>query len=204
MHRVRAYVDGMNLYHGLRDRFGRRYHWLDLQALITSLLKPGQHLDQVSYFTARVRNEPPAEQRQLQYLKALTEHAPLVKIVDGRYQEKQLQCHRCGQSWTSYEEKETDVSIAVALVEDAALDRFDTALVLSADSDLCPAVRSVNRIDPTKRIVVVFPPKRFSGELQKHADAAFNLGHAKVRNAQLPEQITRVDGTVLARPAYWS
>lgn len=35
--------------------------------------------------------------------------------------------------------KETDVNIAVTLVEDAALRCYDTALVISADSDLCPA-----------------------------------------------------------------
>lgn len=30
---VIAYVDGFNLYHGLHDKYGRRYLWLDLQNL---------------------------------------------------------------------------------------------------------------------------------------------------------------------------
>jgi hypothetical protein len=34
MTRVVAYVDGFNLYHGLKAGYGRRYHWLDLQALV--------------------------------------------------------------------------------------------------------------------------------------------------------------------------
>jgi hypothetical protein len=44
MSRVVAYVAGFNLYHGLKARYGRRYHWLDLQALVRSLLRPGQEL----------------------------------------------------------------------------------------------------------------------------------------------------------------
>ena len=42
MTRLVAYVDGFNLYHGLKAVYGRRYHWLDLQALVRSLLRPGQ------------------------------------------------------------------------------------------------------------------------------------------------------------------
>lgn len=39
-----------------------------------------------------------------------------------------------------YEEKETDVSTAVTLVEYGVTDRFDMALLITADSDICPAV----------------------------------------------------------------
>ena len=64
MERVKAYVDGFNLYHGLKTRHGRKYLWLDLQALAVRLLKPSQHLVAVEYFTARVRNQAESEQRQ--------------------------------------------------------------------------------------------------------------------------------------------
>ncbi len=204
MERVRAYVDGMNLYHGLRQRYGRRYHWLDLQALASSLLKPGQQLDLVTYFTARVRDEPAAEQRQTTYIEALNAHCKSLCVVDGRYQEKQMRCRGCRAMWTTYEEKETDVSIAVSLVEDAALDRFDMALLLSADSDLCPAVRSVRRVDARKRVVVAFPPKRNSADLRRHAHASMFIGNDKIRRSQLPAEVTRMDGRRLARPKYWS
>jgi hypothetical protein len=89
---------------------------LDLQALAVRLLKPSQHLVEVEYFTARVRNQPESEQRQAAYLDALAAHCPLVKVVQGRFQEKTHECWSCGGRWVSYEEKETDVSIAVQLV----------------------------------------------------------------------------------------
>jgi hypothetical protein len=38
--RVAVFVDGFNLYHGMHEAFGRKYLWLDLQALSLSLLKP--------------------------------------------------------------------------------------------------------------------------------------------------------------------
>jgi hypothetical protein len=47
-----------------------------------------------------------------------------------------MTCRRCGSVWASYEEKETDANIAVALVADAAASASDIALIVSADSDL--------------------------------------------------------------------
>lgn len=207
MDRVRAYVDGWNLYHGIRasrqNGLHRRLLWLDLQRLTTSLLKPGQQLDGVNYFTARVRADQDAGQRQGAYLDALTAHSPLVRIIDGRFQPKRQRCRDCGSAWTTFEEKETDVAIAVHLVADAALNRFDTALIISADSDLCPAVRAVRGVAPTKRIIAAFPPRRHSGDLQRHVDAALTIGDAKLRQAQLPD-IVPINGIKITRPTYWT
>jgi hypothetical protein len=35
-----AYIDAMNLYHGIRAKYGRRYLWLDLYALVARLRQP--------------------------------------------------------------------------------------------------------------------------------------------------------------------
>lgn len=86
--RVTAYVDGFNLYFGLKAKHGRKYLWLDLQALAASLLQPGQHLEHVHYFTARVRNDADSERRQSDYLDALASNGSLVSIVDGRFQRR--------------------------------------------------------------------------------------------------------------------
>ena len=83
MTRVVAYVDGFNLYHGLKAGYGRRYHWLDLQALVRDLLRPGQELLEVQYFTARVRDNPDAELRQALYLEALMSHSLRVRLIEG-------------------------------------------------------------------------------------------------------------------------
>jgi hypothetical protein len=42
MERVIAYIDGYNLYYGLRKSNLKRFYWLNLQKLAHQYLKPGQ------------------------------------------------------------------------------------------------------------------------------------------------------------------
>jgi hypothetical protein len=122
MNRVIAYIDGFNLYFGLKADHGRKYLWLDLRALVESLLLPDQELQGVRYFTARVRDDPDGVRRQSVYLDALATHCEKVIRVEGRFQEKNRGCGSCGARWIGYEEKETDVNISAALIEDAVRD----------------------------------------------------------------------------------
>jgi uncharacterized LabA/DUF88 family protein len=202
--RVVAYIDGFNLYFGMKADHGRKYLWLDLQAMTESLLEPGQELHAVQYFTARVRDDPAGARRQSAYLDALASHSPKVRRIEGRFQGKSRTCRSCGARWTGYEEKETDVNIAIALIEDAVRDVYDTALLVSADSDLCPAVAAVKRMRPEKRIVAAFPPRRNSADLKNAVDAFTRIGRDKVRKAQLPPKIITSEGVTLVRPPYWS
>ncbi len=203
MTRVAVYIDGFNLYFGLRNKFGRRYLWLDLQAMAQRLLHTNQELTHVSYFTARVRDDE-GQRRQSAYLDALAAYNPLVRIHDGRFQDKTLRCRDCGSSWNVLEEKETDVNMAVGLLGDAVRDSYDTALVVSGDSDLCPAVREMKELFPTKRIIAAFPPSRVSKELRRLTDGYFTIGEDKVRQAQLPDEIITASGIVLQRPKHWT
>ena len=198
--RVMTYIDGFNLYNGLKDKHGRKYMWLDLQRLSGALLLPGQDLVRVGYFSARVRGKEASAGRQADYIDALRAHCPLLTVVEGRFQEKRVDCWNCGDSRITYEEKETDVSIAVALVEDAACDRYDTAMIVSADSDLCPAIRSVRRVAPAKRVVAAFPPRRVSEEIRRTAHGAFTVPDTKIRRNLLPETVATPAGVALKRP----
>lgn len=204
MSRVAVYVDGFNLYFGMHERFGRRYLWLDLATLGTSFLTGGQELVKVVYFTARVRNDAPGQANQGVYLSALRARGDL-DIVEGRFQSKQRTCVRCKHSYTAYEEKETDVSLATALVEDAANDVYDKAIIVTADSDIGPAIAAVRRLRPTARVVAAFPPARRSDDLRKQAHGVFAIGRDKLRDAQLQEQVVDVaTGKSYARPVHWS
>src|SRR5687767_2517646 len=175
-----AYIDGFNLYFGLRDGYGRRFLWLDLEALCRSMLTSGQTLGAVKYFTAPVRGAPHSLQRQQTYWNALGVECPSVEIERGRFQRKSPTCRSCGNSWVSYEEKESDVGLAVAVVKDAATRSFDTAILVSADSDLCPALAAVREIHPAAKIVAAFPPRRTSDKLRRIADASFTISRKKL------------------------
>jgi hypothetical protein len=177
--------------------------WLDLERLILSLLKPGQHLDGITYFTAHVRDDPVAIAKQHTYLNALAAACPRVTVQFGRFQEKQCACRTCGATWRIYEEKETDVGIAVALAEAAATQSYDVALLVSADSDLSPAINSARRLHPEGRLIAVFPPNRQSPVLARQVDASFRLGDTRIRSAQLPDSVAHSDGRSFRRPSGW-
>ncbi len=160
---------------------------------------------QVRYFTAPVLDDPPAASRQSRYQHALLAQNPgLVEIVQGRYQKKSMACRRCGASWTHYEEKETDVNIATSLVSDAAQRLSDAALVISADSDLTPAVKAARALHPGLFVAAAFPPRRSSAELKKLMPASFHISLAKIRQSQLPLTVREATGRSYSRPSKWA
>lgn len=205
MNRVITYIDGFNLYFGLRSKGWRRYYWLNLHQLSLALLKPGQQLEAVHYFTARIRangHNVDDVRRQSLYIDAL-QTLPDTTLHFGHYLDKPRQCRQCGARWMDYEEKMTDVNIAAQMLVDAFDDRFDTALILSADSDLTTPVSKVRQRFPAKRVVIAEPPGRHSTALCNNASGYFTIGEAKLRASQLAEQVQRADGFVLSRPVPW-
>jgi len=202
LQRCAVFIDGFNLYHGLKASSGRAHLWLDLEGLANDLLKPGQTLVSVTYFTAMVRDEPVALQRQDLYLQALEATCPKLEVIRGKFQRRTVHCHLCHSKRISYEEKETDVSLAVRLVEGAARNDFDIALLLSGDGDFVPAIQSARRLKPDLRVLAVFPPKRISDALRRAADANFVLGRGRVVNNQLPSIVHGPRG-IITRPQHW-
>jgi len=201
---VIAYIDGFNLYHGLHDRYRRRYLWLDLGHLVQRL-RPSDHVVAVRYFTALVRDDPQALARQRTYLAALAAHSGgSVEVVLGRYQSKTISCRQCGSSWPSYEEKETDVNIAVSIVADAAAAASDLALIISADSDLCPAIRTARSLNSRRGMIAAFPPRRSSFEIRSLIRGAFTVAAVDLRNSLLPDAVRDpAAGRTYRRPGKW-
>ena len=205
MQRVTVYVDGFNLYHGLKSKGWRRYYWLDLRRLAENLLRPGQRLVMVRYFTAGVFPElgdPSKPVRQKMYLEALAT-LPDLHIHYGYHVTRERRCSNCGILQQTYEEKMTDVNIAVELLGDAQDDTFDTAIVMSGDGDLASPVRAVRDRYPEKRIIVAFPPGRHSSGLRSEATASLTIGRGVLSGSQLPHRITKSNGYVLTRPRGW-
>ncbi|MFC5829179.1 NYN domain-containing protein [Nonomuraea insulae] len=204
--RVGVYVDGFNLYYGLRELGRRRFLWLDLRAMAMRVLRSHQRLESLSYFTATIRNDPPAIERQEEYLAALASVG--VQVILGRYQEQQVRCRACGHIRRTYAEKQSDVALGVAMATDVAIGKVDAVMLVSGDSDLCAAVHAIRRIDlerETKtRVITAFPPRRRSESLRLVSDAWFPLGDAVIRQSQLPAVIQTPDGAVYRRPPYWN
>lgn len=203
MEKLIVYIDGFNLYYGLRDHSRRKHLWLDVVALSRSL-RPRSDLALVKYFTAPVLDDPAAAKRQARYHKAMLAQNPqILQIIQGRFQRRTVTCRECETSWITYEEKETDVNVATAVVADAALGKAEAAMIVSGDSDLAPAVRTARNVSPKIFIAAAFPPSRYSAELKSLMPASFHIAPAKIRKAQLPDVVADESGRTYARPRKW-
>ena len=202
MPRVIAYIDGFNLYYGLRASRWRRFYWLNLRQVALHLLKPNQTLVETKYFTSLVTAPLDKSRRQATFLEALSTLRAF-SIHYGHYLADTVVCRQCGHTYTTHHEKMTDVNIATEMLSDAFTDRFDTALLCSADSDLVGPVRKVRHLFPDKHVIVVFPPARHSNALKQVASGYLHLDHATLAQSVFPDQVVKPDGFVLHRPADW-
>lgn len=208
-----AYIDGFNLYYGLKAKYGRKYLWLDLQKLAQNL-RATDDLVAVKYFTTIVAGEPEAARRQENYLAALAAHSPLVQVIRGRFKKKQPICFSCRQHWLcqcvppqeyrTYEEKLTDVALGVAMVEDTALGVGDATMLISTDTDIHPAIHASTRIAPKRSIYLACPPGRMPTKQQFSPNVtSFLIGEKPVAAAQLPEIVPIRGGKQQTRPDKW-
>lgn len=192
--RVSVYIDGFNLYHAIDDLGENHLKWLDLWALSETLIRPDETVSAVKYFSAYATWMPEGYRRHQRYIAAL--EATGVKFIEGRFKEKPMQCKKCGVRYIAHEEKETDVNIGVHLMADGLKDRFDRALVISADTDLNEAVTLAKAEATGKQIAIVAPPKRKG----RNSNALFEVTVGRLRRSLLPEQIVW-DGKTIIRPA---
>ena len=206
MRRVIFYIDGFNLYYGLKSRLWKRYYWLDIARLANELLLPDQILVAARYFTARVVSSGPHDagkkKRQDTYLAALAT-LPSVSIHYGYFARKWRRCPICNSPWWGYEEKMTDVNMSVKILSDAEADRFDTAVIVSGDGDLTGPVEEIRTRYPDKRVVVAFPPGGKANSLRNAASAYFPIGRDAFRDSQFPDVIVKPDGYSISRPDRW-
>ena len=205
MERATVYIDGLNLYYGMKSRGWRRYYWLDVQRLSERLLRPRQRLQFVRYFTGKLLPEytPAARvERQNAYLQALSS-LPKVRIQYGFHTAKTITCRHCGETIRTYEEKMTDVNIAVALLQDAHDDLYDVAILISADSDLTAPIEVVRQNYANKPVLVRFPPNRISRDLRAAASGSSRIGRDLLRDSQLPDPVAKPDGYPVHKPARW-
>ncbi len=203
MQNINVYIDGFNLYFGLKDKGWKRYYWLNLELLSEKLLKSGQKLNHVKYFTSRISLPPDKAKRQSDFIEAL-ETLPKMKLYFGKYQTNDVKCTKCGHVMYKPNEKMTDVNIAVEMLADAFQDNFDTAILISADSDLTGPIKYIKKLFPNKQIIVAFPPSRFSYELKNIANATFSIGRKKLADSVFPDNVAKKDGYVLKRPSKWT
>jgi hypothetical protein len=211
MKRTAVYIDGFNLYY--RALKGTDFKWLDPLALSRVLLHADNDIVLIRYFTARVDSDPsdPTKHvRQDTYFRALKAHIPFLTIHEGTFLRHPVrmplvQPPRYGgktvEVWKT-EEKGSDVNLASHLLNDAWLDAFDAAFVITNDSDQAEAIRlTVKRgkavgVCCTERDV----SRPASYELRAVSSFTRRIAVKHLRQSQMPDQIP---GTTITKPSVW-
>jgi hypothetical protein len=199
--RVIAYIDGFNLFFGMKEKGWRRYYWLNPEALVRMFLG-NRELRRVKYFTAQITSPLDKMARQKAYLDALAT-LPLTTTMMGRYEMRPWTCFGCQKVTPIPKEKMSDVRLATELLVDGFYDNFDVAFVITGDADIVPPIEYVRRLFPDKQIGVLFPPKRVSDELKQVASWTSVIGRANIAASQFPDIVIRSSGHPLHRPDKW-
>lgn len=154
MKRVIAVVDGLNLFHALRDQSKNETN-LDIEAAVRRVIhRKSEQLVAVRYFSATVAHLSEAARiAQSEYLARLQLSG--VTVTLGNFKRKRLNCPKCGEPYFKHEEKETDVNIALAIVSIATRREAEKLLIFSADTDLLPAIRLAQDLAPNLEIRIV-------------------------------------------------
>jgi uncharacterized LabA/DUF88 family protein len=201
MARYCFYIDGFNVYYALQENQSyHKYKWLNYRKLAESVIRAQDTIASVYYFTAVVRWRQENANRHARYIRVLRSVG--VETIQGRFMNKRVRCHLCGKEFLTHEEKRTDVNIALKILGDAIDDMFDIAVVVSADSDLLPALESVGRRFPEKKIGVMFPIGRSSADLRQIAHFRLRMREQVLKDCQFPDEV-HVGKAVLTRPDTW-
>jgi uncharacterized LabA/DUF88 family protein len=200
--RVIVYIDGFNFYYGLKSPKWRKYYWIDIVRLFESFLRPNQELIAVKYFSARPTDIGKSK-RQDAFFQANNEN-PKFKLILGKYLKKKIECFKCHNIIHTFEEKESDVRIATQIVADAFQRNCDIAIVVSADSDMIPAIELAK--EANTKIFIYFPPNQYSSNL-----AIMGNGNAlqmqryesRFKQALMAETIQLSSGYKLHKPSEW-
>lgn len=146
MKRVNAYIDGYNLYHAERKLNDNRLKWVNLRALCQHFCDEVDILDKVYYFTSfAYQPKGGIKDRHKIYIEDFLEDFG-VETIFGRFNKFNGEI----------KEKETDIKLALQLYKDARDDKYDKAILLSADTDFIPAIKEVKEL--RKEVLLLLPP----------------------------------------------
>lgn len=206
--RTIIYIDGLNLYYrALKDT---PYKWLDLQKLSSEFIPDTYKIIEIKYFTTRVKPLPhdvDAPKRQNIYLRALRAHSACINIFYGHFTHHNVRMRKVKPPPNTVEvikteEKGSDVNLAVHLLNDAWLDKYDCAVLISNDSDMAEALSQVRRHHENKIIYLINPSQIHptSRKLLQYATHTREIRTPALKKSQLPDSIPN---TKITKPQNW-
>ncbi len=222
-----VYIDGYNLFYGrLRNT---SFKWLDPMKLFQSISKiqnPSTNIIKIKYFTAPVKanfasHGQKSTQSQDSYHRALKQlYGDKICIIYGYHTvemgypplyKKPIDKDNRVEVW-KFEEKQTDVNIALHMYRDAAYENCTQQILVSNDSDLELALKLVSEDKPQIDLGLIIPRAKptTTGKsrppnqrLSQHSDWTRNyILDQECQDAQLNGKIPTNKKPIL-KPDYW-
>jgi hypothetical protein len=205
--KTNVYVDGFNLYYGAVR--GTPYKWLDIRKMC-ELAFPKNDIAEIHYCTAIVKDapwDPHQSTRQQMFIRAL--ETTDVEVHYGSFLSKVVRMPlanppRSGSRMVEViktEEKGSDVALGALLVAHAYQQRYESAIVLSNDSDLVLPIKIV-REELGLPVGIYNPHARFSVELSGVATFRKQVRQGVLSAAQFPHTLSDEHGTI-TKPESW-
>ena len=191
--KTNVYVDGFNLYYGCLKH--SPYRWLDLAALCRVML-PQNQINRIRYFTALVQSpihDPQKAQRQATFLRTLLT-IPNLSVHEGHFLTHKVAMPlvqtppggpRMATVWKT-EEKGSDVNMATHLLVDGFGGDYETAVIITNDSDLLLPIQVV-KDQLNLRVGVLNPHQRPSRELLGTADFFKSIAPRALKKSLFPD-----------------
>lgn len=205
--RTYVYVDSFNLYYGCLK--GTPYRWLDISKMCQFLL-PQHNVLHIKLFTAKVTarpHDPDQPTRQQTYFRALETLANFT-IIYGHFLSHEVSMPQSPiTNPPSYvrvmktEEKGSDVNLATHLLYDAFRNLYDTAVIISNDSDLLEPIK-ITRAALNKEIGILNPFQRASKQLVSHSDFIKQIRQGVLKVSQFATTLTDANGK-FTKPTGW-
>jgi uncharacterized LabA/DUF88 family protein len=202
MNRLAFFIDGFNLYHALDDNIRlHRYKWMDMLKLANLYARKDDKVVGVFFYTSFAHWDMKKVERHRKLIKAV--ELTGVKTVYGKFKRKNRFCPLCRKGYYTFEEKQTDVNIAIDLFRLAMEDVYDTAIVISGDSDQIPSIQAIKKSFPAKKVGVIIPIGRSSEELKNVCDFHIRMKEMHLRTCRFDDNIDLGNGEKLTCPPTW-
>jgi uncharacterized LabA/DUF88 family protein len=214
MNRTTFLIDGFNLYHSVKTAShdlglnGSGTRWLDIHSMCESflhLIGNNAQTSEIYYFSALAKHlenrKPDVTARHKTYIRCLEHTGVIVEL--HRFKKSLTFCQKCNQTFNRREEKETDVAIAARLFEIFCLDKCDTAVLITGDTDIVPAVKTAQSIFPNKEIVFLMPYKRHNKELANLVSKHFDISSRNYTKHQFADPFITKKKKLIHKPSAW-
>lgn len=211
--RVVFYVDGFNFYFGIKEMSKhqpdwRKFYWIDIVKFFSRFLADDEELIVVNYFTARPKNKGKRIRQDMLMNCNKAINGDKLKLHYGKYQDKSMTCRAdngCGKEYMHWEEKQTDVSLAIKIIEDCHNNVCDKVVLVSGDSDFLPPLKLVKNYYHQVELSVFFPPFKYTSSIVNLGVNILCLDRNKSRwnSALLPDVVELVNDKKYRKPTEW-